>query len=41
MDGYLRIGFGSDPAYLVAGLERIGEVLDRLPVGRVAAQPGA
>ena len=41
MDGYLRIGFGSDPAYLVAGLEQIGEMLDRLPAGRVAAPPGA
>lgn len=33
MDGYLRIGFGSDPAHLAGGLERLGEQLDRLPVG--------
>jgi aspartate/methionine/tyrosine aminotransferase len=28
MDGYLRIGFGSDPVHLSASLERIGETLD-------------
>lgn len=27
LDGYLRIGFGAEPAYLHAGLERIGEFL--------------
>jgi aspartate/methionine/tyrosine aminotransferase len=32
MDGYLRIGFGSDPANLVGGLERLGELLDTVPV---------
>ena len=32
MDGYLRIGFGSDPANLTAGLQKIGTVLDSLPV---------
>jgi aspartate/methionine/tyrosine aminotransferase len=31
MDGYLRIGFGSDPAHVTGGLDRLGEVLDRLP----------
>jgi aspartate/methionine/tyrosine aminotransferase len=31
MDGYLRIGFGSDPAYLSAALGRIGTVLDGIP----------
>lgn len=30
MDGYLRIGFGEDPAYLRAALERVGELLDDL-----------
>ncbi len=35
MDGYLRIGFGSDPTHLEGSLERIGEVLDsiREPTG--------
>jgi hypothetical protein len=28
MEGYLRLGFGSDPAYLNAALTLIGEVLD-------------
>lgn len=31
MDGYVRIGFGPDPAHLSASLERIGELIDRLP----------
>jgi aspartate/methionine/tyrosine aminotransferase len=31
MDGYLRIGFGSDPEHLLGGLERLGEMLDTLP----------
>jgi aspartate/methionine/tyrosine aminotransferase len=30
MDGYLRIGFGSDPELLVGALDRVGEVLDRI-----------
>ena len=30
LDGYLRIGFGSDPGHLAGSLERIGEVLDTL-----------
>lgn len=30
MDGYLRIGFGSDPVHLAGSLERIGEVLDSI-----------
>jgi aspartate/methionine/tyrosine aminotransferase len=28
MDGYLRIGFGSDPAHVSAALALVGEVLD-------------
>jgi hypothetical protein len=31
MDRYLRIGFGSDPAHLVGGLERLSELLDGIP----------
>jgi aspartate/methionine/tyrosine aminotransferase len=31
-DGYLRIGFGSDPAALASALAHIGEVLDGIPV---------
>jgi aspartate/methionine/tyrosine aminotransferase len=31
MDGYLRIGFGSDPAHLTASLEKIAAVLDTIP----------
>jgi hypothetical protein len=31
MDGYLRIGFGSDPAHLEGGLLRLAELLDTLP----------
>jgi aspartate/methionine/tyrosine aminotransferase len=31
MDGHLRIGFGSDPEYLGAALELVGEFLDALP----------
>ena len=27
LDGYLRIGFGAEPAYLHRGLERISEFL--------------
>ena len=30
MDGYLRIGFGSDPDHLAGSLQRIGEFLDTL-----------
>ena len=30
MDGYLRIGVGSDPAHLEGSLERIGEMLDSI-----------
>jgi aspartate/methionine/tyrosine aminotransferase len=30
MDGYLRVGFGSDPAHLTSSLERLGELLDTL-----------
>lgn len=32
MDGYLRIGFGSDPAHLAGGLDRLGDLLDTLAV---------
>jgi aspartate/methionine/tyrosine aminotransferase len=31
MDGYLRIGFGADPAHLTGSLEQIGELLDSIP----------
>ena len=33
MDGYLRIGFGSDAAHLIASLDRIGAMLDTIPAG--------
>lgn len=32
MDGYLRLGFGSHPALLTGALERIGELLDTIPL---------
>jgi aspartate/methionine/tyrosine aminotransferase len=32
MDGYLRLGFGSHPALLSGALERIGELLDTIPL---------
>ena len=31
LDGYLRIGFGSDPTHLTNSLERIGALLDTIP----------
>lgn len=31
MDGYLRIGFGSNPEHLAGGLDRLGALLDTLP----------
>jgi aspartate/methionine/tyrosine aminotransferase len=31
LDGYLRIGFGSESKHVSASLERIGEVLDKIP----------
>ena len=31
MDGYLRIGFGSDPSHLSNSLDRIGALLDTIP----------
>ena len=31
MDGYLRIGFGTDAAHLTASLDRIGALLDTIP----------
>jgi aspartate/methionine/tyrosine aminotransferase len=36
MDGYMRIGYGSDRAHLVASLERIGDVLDTIPAAVTA-----
>jgi aspartate/methionine/tyrosine aminotransferase len=33
MDGFLRVGFGNEPEDLRIGLERMEEVLDRLPAG--------
>ena len=36
MDGYLRIGFGSDAAHLAGSLERIGALLDTIPAGASA-----
>jgi len=33
MDGYLRIGFGSDPAYLTSALSLIGEFLGSVAAG--------
>ena len=30
MDGYMRIGFGTEPAHLASSLERVGEVLDAI-----------
>jgi aspartate/methionine/tyrosine aminotransferase len=30
MDGYLRIGFGTDPAHLIPALDLAGELLDRI-----------
>jgi aspartate/methionine/tyrosine aminotransferase len=36
MDGYVRLGFGCDPALLLGALERMGDVFDALP----AAAPG-
>jgi aspartate/methionine/tyrosine aminotransferase len=37
MDGYLRVGFGADPAHLTGSLERIGEVLDAIKSGAHAS----
>lgn len=31
MDGYLRIGFGNDPAHVTTALTLVGEVLDQVP----------
>jgi hypothetical protein len=36
MDGYLRIGFGSDPAHLEGSLARIGDVLDSIEPAEIA-----
>jgi aspartate/methionine/tyrosine aminotransferase len=41
MDGYVRIGFGSETTHLAGGLERIGQVLDAIPVPIGAESRGA
>ena len=28
LDGYIRFGFGNEASYLLAGLQRVGEMLD-------------
>jgi len=28
LDGYIRFGFGNEASYLLAGLERVGKMLD-------------
>ena len=38
MDGYLRIGFGAEPSHLTGSLEKIGEMLDSLPVATADAR---
>jgi hypothetical protein len=38
MDGFLRIGFGADPAYLSRALELAGELLDAIPLDANAAR---
>ncbi len=38
MDGYLRIGFGSDPTHLTNSLERIGALLDTIPASAADAR---
>lgn len=38
MDGYLRIGFGSDPQYLNGALDLLGEFLDALPAAAADAR---
>jgi aspartate/methionine/tyrosine aminotransferase len=38
MDGYLRIGFGSDPGYLARALELAGEVFDAIPLDQDVAR---
>jgi aspartate/methionine/tyrosine aminotransferase len=32
MDGYLRIGFGPDPLHLTGSLQKVGDLLDTIPV---------
>ena len=32
MDGYIRFGFGTEKDYMYAGLSRVGEILDPLPL---------
>jgi aspartate/methionine/tyrosine aminotransferase len=39
IDGYVRVGFGCDPEILIGGLERAGEVLDRIGADRDLPAP--
>jgi len=41
MDGYLRLGFGTEPAYLIASLDRVGEVLDAIAEREADTKPHA
>ncbi len=41
MEGYVRIGFGSEPSHVVAGLERAGRVLDTIPAAAQAESRSA
>jgi aspartate/methionine/tyrosine aminotransferase len=36
MDGYLRIGFGPDPLHLTGSLQKVGELLDSIPIATVS-----
>ncbi len=36
MDGYIRIGFGPDPLHLTGSLQKVGELLDTIPVATVS-----
>ncbi len=38
MDGYLRIGFGSDPKHLESSLELVGEFLDTLTAANMPSK---
>ncbi|HET8798999.1 MAG TPA: aminotransferase class I/II-fold pyridoxal phosphate-dependent enzyme [Thermoanaerobaculia bacterium] len=42
MDGYLRIGFGTDPELLIGALDRLGEAVDAMAsgAGALASAPG-
>ena len=41
MDGYLRIGFGSDPAYLESALSLIGEFLSSVGAACALISPSS